>query len=262
MADTRANFYAHSVTSKGKYLVCSGHLTSLLGAYKLSSPKEACSWFTCTFQFCKNTTIVGMPFTLYSESSSLVDEQWFESQLNRFTQNHYYKTCYVAEVAALKAFYSGETSVEQAATAITQPISQSPIFRPGDYSDDVVALYQLWTLLIDALVEWPPSRTADLVALFSAMTKVTDLIHRGEILDENCENPSTWAEHPYFHMVWSDKFWRTPGQVARQATNVASRKYQLELYIKQQDVDARLVAVGILECKRFHTSLTHARTLY
>jgi hypothetical protein len=189
-----------------------------------------------------------MRHTLCSEDSSLIEEHWFELQLNRYKHNAY-KACYSEEVAALKAFYNSETSIEQAATAITRPISNSSIQDLGGYSDDAVAICQLWNLLRYALIEWPHSRTTDLVALLSAMTKVTDLVHRGELLDDD-DKPLLWVDHPFFHMVWSDAFWRTPGQVARQATDARSRVHARNVYIKQQDVEARLVAAGILECKQ------------
>jgi hypothetical protein len=190
-----------------------------------------------------------MQYTLYPENSSLIDEHWFQSQLNRYEKNAY-KACYEEEVAALQAFYNGETGIEQAATAITRPITNSPIHDLGGYSDDAVAICQLWSLFRCALIEWPQSRTADLVALLSATTRVTDLIHRGKLLDDDDEKPLSWAEHPFFQMVWSDSFWRTPGQIARQATDAASRQHEREVYIKQQDVEARLVAVGIFQCKQ------------
>jgi hypothetical protein len=189
-----------------------------------------------------------------------MDEQWFESQLDRNVHNPY-KVCYSEEVTALKDFYNGKTDLELTANAITQPISMSPIQEMGDYSDDAVALCQLWNLIKDALMEWPASRTADLVALLSAMTKVTDPIHRGELLDDADEKPRSWAELPWFHMVWFDTFWRTPGQIARQAINEASRKYECQVYIKQQDVEARLVSAGIFKCKSPLTSPTRPATL-
>lgn len=201
-----------------------------------------------------------MLVTLYSESSPSIDEQWFEAQLKRYEKSAY-KECYGEEVAALKDFYNGKTNAEQAATAITQPISKSPIQDLGGYSDDAVALSQLWNLLRNALIEWPSSRTPDLVALLLAMTKVTDPIHRGELLDDAGEKPEPWAELPFFYMVWSDPFWRTPGQIARQSKDAASRKHECKVYIKQQDVEARLVAAGIFACKQSPSSLTYLRTL-
>ena len=201
-----------------------------------------------------------MSYTLYTENSPSIDEQWFEVELKRY-KNNAYKECYGEEVAALKDFYNGKTNAEQAATAITQPISKSPIQESGGYSDDAVALSQLWTLLKNALIEWPSSCTPDLVALLSAMTKVTDAIHCGELLDDVGEKPEPWAELPWFRMIWSDAFWRTPGQIARQAKDAATRRHECEVYIKQQDVEARLVAARIFECKQTPSSMIYLRTL-
>jgi hypothetical protein len=200
-----------------------------------------------------------MLYTLYSENSPSIDEQWFEAQLKRYTKN-VYEECYSEEVAALKDFHIGRTNAEQAATAITQPISKSSIECMGGYSDDAVALGQLWTLLKNALIEWPCSRTPDLVALLSAMTKVTDAIHCGELLVIEDQTPEPWAELPWFRMIWSDAFWRTPGQIARQARDAASRKHECEVYIKQQDVESLLAAAGIFECKPPRSSSLYLRT--
>ena len=201
-----------------------------------------------------------MTYTLYSDSSPSINHQWFEAQLKRYEKDPY-KECYGEEVAALKDFYNGKTNAEQAATAITQPISKSRIQDLGGYSDDVVALSQLWNLLKNALIEWPSSRTPDLVALLSAMTKVTDAIHRGELLDKADESPVPWAGLPWICMIWSDAFWRTPGQIARRAKDAASRKHECEVYVKQQDVEARLVAAGIFGCEQFPSSLIYSRTI-
>jgi hypothetical protein len=201
-----------------------------------------------------------MSYKLYSEGPTTIYEEWFEVQLKHYAKNAY-KACYEGEVAALKDFYYGKTNVEQAAAAITQPISEAPMQELGGYSDDAIALGQLWTLLKDALVEWPASRTPDLVALLSAMTKVTDPIHRGEFLDDADEKPVPWSKLPFIRMIWSDAFWRTPGQIARRAKDAASRKHEREVYVKQQDVEAQLVAAGIFQCKQFPSSLTCLPTL-
>jgi hypothetical protein len=196
-----------------------------------------------------------MPYTLYSEGPPTIDEQWFETQLKRYAKNAY-KECYEEEVAALKDFYYRKTNVERAAATITQPMSEASIQDLGGYSDDAIALGQLLTLLKDALIEWPASRTPDLVALLYAMKKVTDPIHRGELLDDADEKPVPWSKLPFVRMIWSDAFWRTPGQIARRAKDAASRKHEREVYVKQQDVEAQLVAADIFQCRRFPSSLT------
>jgi hypothetical protein len=133
-----------------------------------------------------------MTYTLYSDNIPTIDEQWFEAQMEHYAKNAY-KECYDKEVAALKDFYYQKTNADQAAAVITQPISKKPIQDLGGYSDDAIALSQLWTLLKNALIEWPASRTPDLVALLSAITKVTDSIYRGELLDDEDEKPVQWT---------------------------------------------------------------------
>lgn len=187
-------------------------------------------------------------FTLYPEDSPDINEQWFNSQLARYGKASY-KACFDEEIAALQAFYNSKTKIEQAAHDITRPISNSPLQDLGGYSDEIVALCQLWYILKNAIIEWPPSRTADIVALMTAITKVTDPIHRGEVLDEDSQTPLLWVRLPWFPMVWLDAFQRTPGQIARRATDEASRQHELTVYIKQQDAEARLVAAGLLNCE-------------
>jgi hypothetical protein len=69
------------------------------------------------------------------------------------TQDTVHKACHEAEVAALKEFHDGKTSVDEAAKETTQPISNSSIQDLGDYADDATALRHLWALLINALID-------------------------------------------------------------------------------------------------------------
>lgn len=197
-----------------------------------------------------------MSYTLRLET---IDEEWFSHQITLQAQRHY-KSVYAAEVSALQDFYNKTTTTEQAAKAITKPISNAAIEETGDYSSAAVALCQLWSLFENALIEWPSSRTPDLIALMVAMSKVEDLIHQGKATDDD-EKPLSWERLPFFHMVWSDAFWRTPGQIVRQCTDETSKQHERDVYIKQQDVEARLVAVGIFECNsNLHPKFFHDRT--
>ncbi|KAK7921673.1 hypothetical protein PG985_009695 [Apiospora marii] len=51
-------------------------------------------------------------------------------------------------------------------------------------------------------------------------------------------------------MVWSDAHWMQPGMMTRRAPDEAARRRGRRVYIKQQDVAARLVAAGLLPWKR------------
>jgi hypothetical protein len=174
-----------------------------------------------------------MIIALLPEDTASVPHQWFEARLGRQPKNAVHKVCLEAEVAALEDFHDGKTSIGEAAKAITQPI----------------ALCHLWNLLTNALIEWPSSRTPDLVGLLSAMSKVTDPIHRGQLLNDHDENPCLWSQLPYITMVWRDDFWMTPGQISRRVTDAAGRSHARAVHVKQQDVEAQLVAAGIFTCK-------------
>jgi hypothetical protein len=190
-----------------------------------------------------------MIIALLPEDTASVPHQWFEARLGRQPKNAVHKVCLEAEVAALEDFHDGKTSIGEAAKAITQPISNSSIQDLGGYSDDAIALCHLWNLLTNALIEWPSSRTPDLVGLLSAMSKVTDPIHRGQLLNDHDENPCLWSQLPYITMVWRDDFWMTPGQISRRVTDAAGRSHARAVHVKQQDVEAQLVAAGIFTCK-------------
>ncbi|ROW15214.1 hypothetical protein VPNG_03073 [Cytospora leucostoma] len=192
-----------------------------------------------------------MNYSLPEDNATTVPEQWFDRQLKR----HIYKSPILKgflaeEFAALKAYHSGKLSTIDAAHAITSPISNSPIPNLGTYSDEASAVCQLWVLLTDALVEWPSSRTADLVALLVAISKLPGGLHRGEATDDD-EKPLAWKDSPYIGMIWSDATWMTPGDLMRRTPvaddDGAARQRVRLVYIKQQDVEARLVREGIFE---------------
>jgi len=73
-----------------------------------------------------------------------------------------------------------------------------------------------------------------------------DPIHRGEFLDDDNKEPVPWAKLPYFNLPWSDTFWMTPGQIMRRATDAAAMQHALQIYVKQQDIESRLVAAGLV----------------
>lgn len=182
-----------------------------------------------------------------------VPPSWFSAQLARYkTNSDILKDFYLAqEVSALKAFHDGVATTEQAANAITRPISTNPVPSVGTSSDEIVAITQLWRLYKDALVEWPSNRTQDLVALGVAISGIPDQIHRGEALDDDeDQNPLTWQGLPALYMVWRDAHWMHPSDIVQQCRDdTAARQRARDVYLKQQDVEARLVAVGIFKYK-------------
>jgi hypothetical protein len=81
------------------------------------------------------------------------------------------------------------------------------------------------------------------------MSKVTDPIHWGQLLNDHDEYQCPWSQLPYLTMYWRDDFWMTPGQISRRATDAAGRSHARAVHVKQQDVEAQLVAAGIFKCK-------------
>jgi hypothetical protein len=181
-----------------------------------------------------------------------VPSSWFEAQLTRYsTRSDILRDTYLsAEVNALKSFHDGTTSAAEAAHAITRPISTTPVPSIGTSSDVIVPVTQLWRLHKDALVEWPPTCTQDLIALGVAISELPDRLHRGEALDDNDERtPLVWKDLPYIHMVWRDAHWQRPIDIVEKCKDDASRRHARDVYLKQQDVQAELVAAELFEYK-------------
>lgn len=106
-------------------------------------------------------------------------------------------------------------------------------------------------------MEWPSCRTADLVALLVAISKLLGGLHRGEAHDDD-ERPLAWKYLPHIAMVWSDATWMRPGQLARRTPvtdDGAARQRVRLIYIKEQDVEAQLVREGIFEPQRGYQHL-------
>ena len=157
-----------------------------------------------------------------------------------------HEACHKKEIAALQRFANCETNVDEAAQTITQPISTTSIQDTNEYSDDCYALCHLWGLFKAALIEWPSTRTAEIVTLLTAVSKTEDPIHLGEFLEEDDNKPVPWARLPYFTLIWGDAFWMTPGQIMRRAKDAAAIHHAHQIYVKQLDVESRLVAAGLV----------------
>lgn len=154
------------------------------------------------------------------------------------------------EVGVLKTYHDGESTVEEAAHAITRPISDSPVpdfsheYYPGE-----VKVCRLWDLFTDALVDWPSSRTPDLIALLAAILKIPDPIHLGQVLDYGgSDKPALWCDvFGLFHMTWYDGQWEEPEDIAARSQDAASWKHERALYVRKQDIEAQLVAAGLFK---------------
>ena len=178
-----------------------------------------------------------------------IPQEWFDERLRNYSsKSKVLESVYAEEIAAFQAFCSNQTSPDEAAQAITRPISNTCVPDLGGYAPEIVALCQLLELLIDALIEWPSSRTPDLIALLTAISNIPDNLHQGEALDDD-DNVLTWSGPPYINMVWSDANWMTPHIIVKECSkhsnSDAALQHACDKYIKAQDVEAQLVAVGL-----------------
>ncbi|RJE25725.1 hypothetical protein PHISCL_01913 [Aspergillus sclerotialis] len=179
-----------------------------------------------------------------------VPQAWFDTPIQNYRgKSEFLKSILAEQIAALQAFYLYQISPDEAAQAITRPISNSSIPELGTYSDEIAALVRLWKVLVKALIEWPPSRTPDLIALLTAISNIPDYIHRGEAIEED-GRPLAWSGLPYLGMPWRDSHWMEPSDIAEACSNdEVARQHSRDNYLKQQDVEAQLVGAGIFDMK-------------
>ncbi|PKY08589.1 hypothetical protein P168DRAFT_286703 [Aspergillus campestris IBT 28561] len=186
-------------------------------------------------------------------------QEWLSQRLLNYpSKSQPLQSIYASEITSLQAFVLNQTTPEEAAHAITRPISTTPIpDLPATYNPEIVALCRLLELLVDALLEWPSSRTPGLIALLTAMSNTPDGLHRGEALDDDDEL-LTWSQLPYINMVWRDTTWRTPSIIVEECaergdTSATALHHAADQYIKAQDIEAQLVAAGLFDMSRpFH----------
>ncbi|KAI1063175.1 hypothetical protein LB507_005537 [Fusarium sp. FIESC RH6] len=163
------------------------------------------------------------------------------------------------EIDVLKSFHDGELGYDEAAHAITRPASESPVPKLDTYEDEIHVICHLWRLLEDALVEWPSTRTPDLIKLCLAISKVPDKIHKGEATDDDYQ-PMVWEGLPYFGMVWTDAHWMDPHEILEEQKNmdVAARRQARDVYVKQQNAEAQPVMAEILLWRTACWAITYA----
>ena len=188
-------------------------------------------------------------FTLPNEAQHSVNPEWFDAKKQSlvYHDDASLRDGLTKAADALRAFHDGQMDAEQAALAITHPISTSPVPALGGYSDGILAVCNVWRIIIAALVEWPPARTPDLFALLEAMAKVPDNLHRGEVIGDDGEK-LTWSKFPYFAFTWRESTAADlqPGQIYRQCPDAASLASALRLYLRLKDIEAQLVSKHVL----------------
>jgi hypothetical protein len=151
------------------------------------------------------------------------------------------------EVDAFKAFHDSHMNADEAALTMTRPISTSPVPALGSYSDEILAVCDLWHVIIAALIEWPSGRTPDIFVLLDAMAKVPGKLHNGEAIDHDGEK-LTWARFPYFSFTWHESIGEDlqPGQICRQYSESTLLASARRLYLRMKDIEAQLVAKHIV----------------
>lgn len=134
---------------------------------------------------------------------------------------------------------------------MTHPLSASPVPALGGYSDHILALGNLWRVMIAALMEWPSTRAPEIFTLLNAIAKAPGNIYKGEAVDDEGEK-LTWAQFPYFGMIWHESTGADiqPGQICRQYSDPNLSPLARKLYLKIKDIEAQLVAKHVLRTNK------------
>jgi hypothetical protein len=188
-------------------------------------------------------------FTLPGGDQHDVDPAWFDKQKQRpiHKNDPTLRDWLAEEVDALRAFHDGNANANETASAMTRPISTSPVPDLGGYSDEILGLNNLWQVIIAGLVEWPDSRTPALFALLDAIARVPDEIHRSQATDDS-GRPMTWVAFPYFALNWPGDL--QPGQICRQCPDEASLTSARQLYLRIKDLEAQLIAKHVMRMSK------------
>ncbi|KAJ4110298.1 hypothetical protein NW768_012058 [Fusarium equiseti] len=200
-------------------------------------------------------------YSLIHEDANHVPSAWFDKQRSRYKSTNDISLGYLyTEIDVMKSFHNGQLGCDEAAHPITRPICESPVPRLGTYEDEIHALCHLWRLYKDALIEWPSSRTPDLIKFGIAISKTPDIVHNGEATDDD-EHPLTWECLPYFGMVWTDAHWMLPKDILKKQKDMdtaAARRQARDVYVKQQNGEAQLVMADILLWRTACWAITYA----
>ena len=189
---------------------------------------------------------------------------WFATKRERYSDsegNEILNGFMIAELEALQSLYEGETSAENTAISITNPISNSSVPFLGSYSDDRVAVTRLWHLLVEALISWPAARTLDLLALLRAIGKLRSSIHKGEALRDDGETPLPWSIFPHFSLAWFDIRNRWPGEIVMRAQGDANAlESSRRRFIWRKDLEAQLIQSHVLRLDALYVETEVAKT--
>lgn len=126
---------------------------------------------------------------------------------------------------------------------MTHSISTSSVPDVGSYSNEIMGVGTLWKILIFALIEWPITRTPDVLSLLAAIAEVPDIIHNGEAADEDGK-PWRWSQFPYFSLYWPNHY--RPGEICRRCSDEGELAAARRLYLRVKDLEAQLIANKVM----------------
>jgi hypothetical protein len=188
-------------------------------------------------------------FQLPREDQHDVDPAWFERRKQSPVQNNdpSLRDWLAKQVDALKTFHDGHITAEEAALSMTHPVSTSPVPDLGGYSDQILAVCNLWQVIIPALMEWPSNRVPDLFTLLDAIGQAPGAPHKGEA-DDGDGDKLTWATFPYFGFSWYERTSADfeAGQICQRYSDAALLASARKVYLKLKDMEARLVAAHVM----------------
>jgi hypothetical protein len=87
---------------------------------------------------------------------------------------------------------------------MTHPLSISPVPALGTYSDEIMAVCNLWRGIIAALMQSPYTLAPEIFTLLDAIAKAPGEIHKCEAVDDDDGEKLTWVQFPYLRMIWHE----------------------------------------------------------
>ena len=145
--------------------------------------------------------------------------------------------CHPNEAQALKDYCHIKTSAKEAAQAITRPIENSK--DPGAH------LYRLWSLLIDALVEFPAAQLPALIQLLDAIQQLPEPDLTGRRTENTPADGFLWRKLPGFGHMWADEHKQDDWHRTLAASDPANRVYLRAKHVRTANIEARLAIADV-----------------
>lgn len=145
--------------------------------------------------------------------------------------------CHPHEAQALKDYCHKKTSAKEAAQAITRPTENS--------TDPGANLCCLWSLLIDALIEWPAPQVPRLIQLLDALQKLPEPDLTGRRTENTPADGFLWRKLPGFGHAWADEHKRDDWRRTLAASDPADRAALRAKHIRKAEIEARLAVADV-----------------